>query len=308
MTSFTSLIPSLVNSRTLTSRHRNQWEAIRTGALISVHKHWYVPRELWERAAWHKRRALHAFAVGKSARTAVLISRSAARMHGIWVMSTDREATEVGYRSGVAPGNHDRARDVNYRYTPLPQEVISEVMGVAVTTPLRTIIDICLYHGFLEGLIACDWALSHGITYSELLDELHKSGRRRGIKNARLAIRHASLLSESPAESLARGILIQSGFKDIVLQRKIGRFYADILVNGFLIIEVDGDVKYHDDSALAERLRGERQREKYLQNMGFWVLRFRPNELRENPAGFIREVQAALKARARNQEKLRHPA
>ena len=165
--------------------------------------------------------------------------------------------------------------------------------GHCLSTPIRTFIDIARYHGFLEGLIAADYLLRRGIERDAIEKEIRKMGRAKGIGVARRCLEHAIPNSDSAYESLARGLLIEAGIGPVVAQAQIERYFADLLVQGWLIIEIDGEIKYERDDA-GEVWKKEFSRQKRIGNKGYVILRFESKLLREQPHVFIAEVRAAL--------------
>ncbi|WP_018298099.1 DUF559 domain-containing protein [Corynebacterium lubricantis] len=293
---FDTLLPKLVNLRTVQSSDLSVWEAIANGELVSLSSQWFIPADLYKDLDWYKKRILKAFAVGRTAQKAVIAGRSAARIHRIWTVSLTPETVEMVVPSGAVPAKRDRDKGVSYYYAVLNPSDIHHWNGVRLTKQLRTVIDICRYHGEVEGVIACDWALANGFTREALSKELLLLGRRKGVATARKCIAAAIDTSESAYESLARAILIQAGITGITVQVWVDNYRVDVLIDGFLIIEVDGDIKYkgenRDDIVLQER-----DREKRLLNWGYRVVRYRPIDLTKNPDRFVAEIKTALEAR-----------
>lgn len=291
--SLNTLIPKLINLRTIQSTDTRTWDAIARGELVALSSQWYLPAHIYKDLEWFKQRALRAFAVGRTARKAVIAGRAAARLHGIWVISMSEETVEVIAPNGAVPAKRDRDIGVTYRFAKLKHRDIMYWNGIRLTGVARTIIDICRYHGEVEGIIACDWALARQMDRAQLAYELALLGRRKGVATARKCIAAAISISESPYESFARALLLQAGISEITPQAWVGNYRVDLLVAGFLIIEIDGDVKYagelRDDTVLQER-----QREKYLLNQGFRLMRYRPRDMVKDPEHFVAEVRAVL--------------
>ena len=148
--------------------------------------------------------------------------------------------------------------------------------------------------------MAVDSALRQRLVgVDELLSMITTMGRVKGAAQARKVVKSATGLSESPYESFARGVLIAVGLGgEIAVQPELqGGYRPDILLGGRVIVEIDGAVKYdgvtYGKSSEAV-IRAERQREKYLQNMGFIVLRYSPRDLLQNREQVIAEVRLAL--------------
>lgn len=255
------------------------------------------PRASFERLKPHERRLLEALAAGWSSRTGILVGRSAARVCGMWVVALGEETVEVALPSRSASPSRLALPTFQYRYSPIPAQHIAEVKGIRVTVLVRTFADIARYHGFLEGLIAVDWLRFRGIDISTIREGLRPMGRFKGVAVVRRCIEHSVATSDSPHESLARGLLIDAHVERIEAQASIDGYRVDLLIDGWLIVEIDGDVKYSGSDA--ERIRQrEFKRQKAIANRGYVFLRYAPSDLLRNPAGFVEEVTWTLAHRA----------
>ena len=260
--------------------------------LVRVAGQIVIPVNLYASLSFHERRFVEAVARGRNSYQAVLTGRSAARVLGMWVVSLSPERVELALPTGEVPPTYRRQSSVICRRRRAGAYL--EAYGVRVTPAIRTFIDIARDHGFTEGLIAADWLLAHGYTREDLHRELDRMGRIRNVAVVRRCIAHATAVSESPYESLARAILIQAGVCDIEPQAWVGGFRVDLLIGGWLVIEVDGDVKYAEDPGLT--IRQENRRQKLLGNRGLIFLRYTPRELRKNPQLLAQEVAVRLEA------------
>ncbi|SDL94439.1 hypothetical protein SAMN04488535_1334 [Corynebacterium mycetoides] len=249
-----------------------------------------IPADVLAELGFPALRFVEAVARGRNAYEAVLTGRSAARVLGMWVVSLTPEPVELALPSGEAPPTYRRERSVVCRRR--PPGPFTEVFGARATVPVRTFIEIARTHGFAEGLIAADWLLANGYDRDDLYREVGRMGSFGNVRVVRRCIQFATALSESPYESLARALLIEEGVEGVVVQGRAGRYRMDLLVDDWLAIEVDGDVKYADDPGLT--IREEYARQKKLGNMGYVFLRYRPQELREKPELFVAEVLAML--------------
>lgn len=168
-----------------------------------------------------------------------------------------------------------------------------------MTTSTQTVIDVARWHGFHVGLAVADGYLRRGGTIASLKHEVEKIGRAKGSAVARKVIDCASPKSESAAESWARAQIIEASppFTKMELQKELHTeghiHFADIYLDEWLIIEVDGDHKYLGDYGDAsEIVLAELKREKRLKNLGFEFLRVDWNMLRDNR--FIPELNQFL--------------
>lgn len=286
----TELRAGLVNSRALGCGGIAGEEFEEIEALV-----WY-PSDMWAELAYHERQWLRVEAAAIASTGAVLTGRSAARKLGMWVVAVGEEKIEVTLPSRSVAQSRAKTGNYKFRFSRLhfSQQLIYE--GHPVTTPIRTFIDIARYHGFAEGLVAADYLLRRGIDPEAIRGEIKKMGRAKGIAVARRCLAHAIPNSDSPYETLARGLLIEAGIGPIQPQHSIDQYYVDLLIDGWLIIEIDGDLKYLGPAA--EKVRqAEFNRQKRIGNQGYVFLRFTPRFIRDHPKKFIAEVRQALAAR-----------
>ncbi|WP_165165006.1 endonuclease domain-containing protein [Corynebacterium qintianiae] len=267
-------------------RRRAPWKH----GLTAITKQIAMPAHEFAGLRFHQQRFVDAVARGRNAYEAVLIGRSAARVQGMWVVSLTREPVELALPSSEVPPTYRRSKAVVCRRREVPFHTV--VHGVRTTLPVRTFIDIARDHGFAEGLIVADWLLANGFAREVLIEGLSRMGRIRNAPVVRRCIELAAEKSESPYESLARAIFILGGIGNIEVQVSIGGFRVDLLIDGWLAVEIDGDVKYTEDPdmAIVEKIN----RQKQLGNKGYVFLRYRPAELLKDPLGVLEEVRMRL--------------
>ena len=253
----------------------------------------WFPADEWEGLAYHEKQWLRIEAAAMTSASAVLAGRSAARKLGMWVISAGEERVEVALPSRGSSKERRQSGRYKFHHSSLRADEQLVYEGHRVTNPIRTFIDIARHHGFVEGLIAADYLLRRGKNRSDIERAIRRMGRAKGIAVARRCLEHAIDNSDSPYESLARALLIEAGIGPVVAQAQIERYYADLLVKGWLIIEIDGEVKYEGED-VDDVLRAERHRQKRIGNKGYVFLRFSPSFLRKHPEKFIAEVRAAL--------------
>lgn len=277
----------IVDQRKHTHRGPELGEVVQIGAVT------FFPAREWQGLRYHERRYVEVKAAAMESNTAILLGRSAARVHGMWVVAATEEKIEITSWSGSAPPSRLRSGRFVYRYTALRDDEVSEVDGCRVTRGVRTFVDIARFHGFEEGVVAVDSLLRQGFTTGMVAAELEKMGRLKKIKVARECLRHANALSESAYESYARALLIAAQISGIEVQVEIRGYRVDILIDGWLVIEIDGNVKY--DGPDAERVRqAEFLRQKRVGNEGYYFLRYAPEYIRRNPRSFVDEVKNTL--------------
>ena len=263
------------------------------GEFVQLEPVVWFPDTQWRELRYHERQWLRVEAAAMVSNAAVLVGRSAARKLGMWVISRGEEPVEVALPSRSVSQSRAQSGRYAFRFSKLRYDEQLVYEGHRVTTPIRTFIDIARHHGFIEGLIAADYLLRRGIERAEIEKEIRKMGRAKGIGVARKCLEHAIPNSDSAYESLARGLLIEAGIGPVVAQAQIERYFADLLVQGWLIIEIDGEIKYERDDA-GEVWKKEFSRQKRIGNKGYVILRFESKLLREQPHVFIAEVRAAL--------------
>ncbi|EEI15913.1 hypothetical protein HMPREF0298_2247 [Corynebacterium lipophiloflavum DSM 44291] len=264
-----------------------------SGGVVPLGDQLVFSRAKFEKLRPHEQRLLEALAIGWSNRSGILIGRSAARVCGMWVVPLGDEKIEVALPSRSASPSRRASTSVQFRYSPIPAEHISEVQGIRVTVLVRTFADIARYHGFLEGLVAIDCLRFRGIELSVVAEHLRPMGRFKGVATVRRCIHHSVAISDSPFESLARGLLIDACVTGIQTQVKIEGYRVDLLVDGWLVVEIDGASKY--SGADAERVRqSEFNRQKTIANLGYVFLRYSPADLLRDPAAFVAEVTSTL--------------
>lgn len=213
---------------------------------------------------------------------AVASHNSAAAVLGLPLWGTDLSMVHVTRRLGY--GARTQAA-VKHHTAGLPDHAVTRARSLAVTCPERTSIDLAREYGFEAGVVAADAALRGGADLA-LLQQMMKEMREwPGACAAAAAVAAADGCSESPGESLARLVVVESGLPPPRLQARIvdGDFCArvDMLVERWnLVVEFDGRGKYErrggrDESRLADGdvVWAEKLREDRLRDLGFEVVR-----------------------------------
>ena len=214
----------------------------------------------------------------------------------MWVVPLSEERIEVALPSRSASPSRRGNLDVQFRFSRIPAEHVAEVEGICVTVLVRTFADIARYHGFLEGLIAIDWLRFRGVELTTILETLRTMGRFKGIAIVRRCVQHSVDSSDSPFESLARGLLIEAHVTGIHAQVRIDGYRVDLLIDGWLVVEIDGEIKYAGPDAERVQQR-EFNRQKAIGNLGYVFLRYTPADLLRRPEDFVAEVTTVLAER-----------
>lgn len=246
----------------------------------------------YDALSFNDRERLRLLAHSLGLTSSILVLNSAARWHGLWVIGDD--AIEATTRNGKLP-LRNRWYGRRYYSILLRREHWGQYFGVRCTNPARTCIDIARIHGFRAGLVAMDSFLALGHNVHKLRSTLSNVGRLKGIATARRCLNLAISNSGSPWESVVRADLLDCGIAmEVEAQKKILNYYADICIDGWLVVEVDGNVKYDGTfgdptSAIVD----ERRREKEITNAGYRVLRLSPQQL-ASPDALIEMVRREL--------------
>lgn len=258
-----------------------------------------------ELSPWDQDRARIA-AHARSSTRAVLCARSAARAHGLAVLGHGHDV-ELAYVGGTRPKRRSSwPPGVQFRHRFLDAEQTTIRHGMRVTTLARTLQDVVVLHGLVEGVVALDSALRVSTISSATLESMVLTGARfHGKAKVRRALALMDPGSESPLESLARMRIVLAripGLESMVSQAEItvGKraYRVDFLVNGFLVLEIDGMTKYDGSfgQTTSQALTQERRREVDLLNQGFPVLRLTSADLRQRPDGSCRAVDLVTDA------------
>ena len=172
--------------------------------------------------------------------------------------------------------------------------------GISITPPIQTVTDCLLQTGFADGMPIADSAISKlGLTREQLMGSVEKrAGARNGraVRTALTTLQYADARAESGGESVARAVMIETGFAPDRLQYELADpfdstesmrtdFAWERQARELTLGELDGLIKYTDQIILAgqtatEVLVAERQREAHLSLYGHPLIRFTMNEVR----------------------------
>ena len=167
----------------------------------------------------------------------------------------------------------------------LPDEHLTTVGGVLVTTLARTVVDLARTRPFAFAVVSADAALARGCSREELDEVLASCRRFPGTRSARRVIAFADARSESALESLGRARFDEQGLPPPALQIDLGDEHGAVRVDHYweehrTVGEADGLAKYDDFSVL----RAEKLREDGLRERGEQVVRYGWDEALRRPA------------------------
>lgn len=183
---------------------------------------------------------------------------------------------------------------------------------ISITPPIQTVTDCLLQTGFADGMPIADSAISKlGLTRGRLMEEVEKRAgarNRRAVATALTTLQYADARAESGGESVARAVMIETGFAPDRLQyeltdpfdstRRIRTDFAwEHQAKELTLGELDGLIKYTDQTILAgqttaEALVAERQREAHLSIYGHPLVRFTMSEVHSSGA-LAKKLQTA---------------
>ena len=231
----------------------------------------------------------------------VVCDRTAAWIHGVDVYGQREPVGTAPIETCVLPSRApSRRAGVDGRTRDLSDCDLMTIGDVRVTTPLRTALDLGCGQPRSRALGAMDQlARAHGFTAADLVKELPRFRRRRGV----LQLRHLSAIvdgrAESMRESWVRLIMHDAELPPPELQwwiciDGVPTYRLDIAYPAHkLAIEYDGE-DYH--LLTAEQREHDAQRRAWLRAHGWRVIVLTKADLDgTSDGGWIAEVRAALR-------------
>ncbi len=186
-----------------------------------------------------------AAAVGPAA---IVSHQSAAYLHSIDLFAKRDQMTDL---TVPVPRGRTARAGVRLHAARVPAEQVTTVVGLLVTTPARTVVDLARTLEFRAGVVTADSALHRKlVTEPDLQAVLATCARWRGARRAAKVIDFADARAESPLESIARVAFCDCGPPPPELQVWLGGTAEPIGRVGFYwrtyrtIAEVDGALKY----------------------------------------------------------------
>lgn len=275
-----------VSRRTIT-------QLVERGILVRLQVNAYVPAKYWNSLndAGKARFRLVAHSRASRALTPTVYSHtSAARIHRLSLWKVD-DRIHITQPSPGSSREHN-PDVVRHRAKLLPGEV-DMVDGLQVTSLARTVVDSARQLTYRQGLITADHALHLGVRRAELQEVLQRQAGYKGVQIARQVVESASVLSESPGESLTAHLLagmpIPQPEQQLVVHTRFGEHRLDFGWREHkLALEFDGKTKYFDYAPTPDVLYQERRREKALMEQGWVFVRLEWGDLfREATRGRI---------------------
>jgi very-short-patch-repair endonuclease len=181
----------------------------------------------------------------------------------------------------------------------LPAADVEEVEGVRVTTPLRTVVDLCRVLSQSEAVVAADSALRRNLVDLARLSGVLLAALGPGSGALRRIPRLLDPRSGSVLETLLRLLLVRAGLSPLTQYeiRDRGRLVARVdfcWPAARLVVEADG-FAFHSDRAAYRR---DRERFNDLERLGWRVLRFTWEDVVSRPEHVLAMVRSCLAAAA----------
>ncbi len=227
------------------------------------------------------------------ARVPVVISdRSAAARYGWWLPAQVDSIVDIS----VAPGKPIERVGVRCHRRALDPRDIRELDGMAMTSPVRTILDLASQLPLIDLVVVMDAALrKRSCTLEQLVARAQDRGVR-GIVRFRRALSLCDARSESPMETLMRLLIVLSGLPAPTPQFKVydtyGAFVArtDLRAPGVrAAFEYDG--AGHDEPVVHAR---DVKRWRDLRSAGYEVFPYTAGDLFGSPQQIVVDYQRAL--------------
>jgi hypothetical protein len=204
-------------------------------------------------------------------------ARSALALHDLPLIKADLDTVIL-----CAPGRERYHRPGVITY-PMPEREPVRHVGGAPSVSLETAIFQTVRRDSLTtAIIAADAALHRGLTTMAEL-EARRVALARLAPRSRELVAAADAASESPGESLGRILIRGLGYHvdtQVEIRSPSGALVGrvDLLLNGCVVGEFDGDVKYGDQGG-REALIAEKRREDALRALGYVVVRLTWSDL-----------------------------
>lgn len=256
--------------------------AVRSGVLVRIRRGAYADAALWHSLDDRGRHLLTARAVLATLTPPASLSHvSAAIAWGLPVWGVDLSAVHVT-RAGAGQSRQE-AGVVHHRGR-LPRDQVTQVNGLRVTRPDRTVLDLARLAGFEPGVVTADAALRHGLVTTDELRALHTSMTDwPSSAVAGRVLRFANGLAQTVGESRTRVLCHVIGLPAPQLQVEVHarghRYYLDLAIDeAMTAIEFDGKLKYRLDDSLDPRtlesiLWAEKRREDDIRSLGYRIER-----------------------------------
>jgi hypothetical protein len=281
----------------LTEAHLRR--ALRAGDLVVVRRGVVVGRRRLELDEDHALATQVAIAGLRGGSPAVGCLGTAAALHGFFRLGRPPERVRL-YRERGGPW---RDGEVAVLVCGLPPEHVTEINGVPVTAPARTVVDLSRWVGFRSGVVIADSAMGLGVSRDEMDRVTDRCRRWPGVRKARRVIDFADARAATPLESVSRVAFAEHGLPEPRLQVTLvwdefgnPKYIVDFYWEEFGVVgEADGLFKYDDPLAL----RAEKLRQEDLEARGYIVVRWTWEDIWRRPEWVAMRLRNAMAEGAR---------
>lgn len=209
---------------------------------------------------------------------------SAAKLYGLWTL--DDPFAHLWY-------GHSAHRDyghflVQERHSKRLKETLP---AAPITSLLDSVVHALKCLPTRDALVIAESAVIKGHVQLATLDSCLKSPREAG---ARKVVGLIDPRSQSALETVARLLLVEAGYRVEPQFAIKGLGHVDLLVEGRLVVELDGYDFHRDKKNFAE----DRRRNNVAAMQGFPTLRFTASDIFSNPGLVLNQVRAALAHRS----------
>lgn len=280
---------------------------VRNGRVTAIARGVYSPTAWLSKVADDPRR-MHAVATGamiKRNPNLVASHESAAYLHGIdLLLPKGATVPRITLTRSTKEHGYSQVSGALIRFAKLPDDHVTTVLGIPVTSIARTVMDIARTTGFMEGVVAADCALrTHTVVKVEFAIILEDCAQWPGSLRARQVLDFSDGRAESALESVARVRFAEFRVPPPGLQVNIrgaqgfiGR--ADFCWDEYrTIAEADGAMKYQDQGR--ERARAQLARDEKFHDAGWATFHFTWREIYHEPAPTIDRLRRTF-ARSRS--------
>jgi hypothetical protein len=245
---------------------------------VGISKEDYMALEQWDRYT------ARVAAVALSTRKAVLSGFAAAAALGIRYLRPPhtQNIVELTLPGEISPSaKNNWAPKIRYLYNTLPSTHYFDQDNLRVTSIERTYLDILRLYGARYALVFIEGAMNQlKISKTQMTSLVRSLGDSPYVRKALALLQLAYDNIQSVYETLARFKLITakiSAITSIVPQARMrgqhSHYYTDLLINDWLIVEIDGECKYETNTLPV--LLQERARERELLRQGYGIVRIR---------------------------------
>ncbi|WP_017569986.1 hypothetical protein [Nocardiopsis halotolerans] len=235
--------------------------------------------------------------VGPLSSEAVVCDVTASYVWGVDLHPAGTRATRTRPHVAVPRGVRTSGVPVVTHHEPVPTGDRTEVEGVRLTTPVRTAADVAARApSVFMATARLDAFLSRGlVTRADLVHATRRPRSQRQLRRLRTALRYSSELSQSPAESWTRVLVLEAHLPPPVPQCPVatdeGLFHADLgWPDQRVALEYDS-MEFHSSTVA---LASDRVRYAAMRAQGWEVISASVHDLQLRPGRLLRRVLHTL--------------